>query len=794
MLGDGTMENRNVPIQTKNLSGIVAISSSYDYSLALDKYGTVWAWGRDDCGQLGDGEHGPLVSKNIPFKVPFSDALSSPAVEPKWMGPLRTGIPHRAEAPDNDTIIYMAAGNDGILYAFTVNGLTAFDQNSHVKWNFTIPGRWTYDKLSARIVLAGPNGTKYGTYEKSLPAFTTENGYVYLYAISTLDSSYTTSDPSYSMADPMLYASKTRVEVEKELIAVSPDGKISWTKTFKDDIAIGDTSHIEAHDGRIYLYHNYNETVFDRSGTLLFNIENVSDPVSVGDNGYIYAMHAVWRDWFYHPPTDGYFDYRTPSNVIEKYSADGQLCWRKELSENASRPYFTPGIRNEFSGIPIYRSDTLYVPLDNGIMALNKDGVPVWTKKFNDDGYRLFYLMPMDTAGNIYFFKDMDNSTTLRIVAPNGSEITPARTYVRAVSASNDVVYGVSASQADGALETDTVSAYDMAGGKLLWNFTMPIGKTRTVVVNESNVNALFSDYHKEGGITGDAVFGRSRVNVMPSDHIVYVYFRTMKYDTPVVLNQSKYTYASTLYALDNDGKLIWQKPMDSFVTTMAANNSTIYYSTGDGKIYTSVIEIAAGFAIIGAILVAAKLFLFGSVTRARSKIDKNDNRNRIYRLILERPGSTLYEISKEQGLNLGTVRYHLMILCLNHRIAAYNDDGKFVRYFTNSNIHSKEDQMVISLVRRESMGKILKVLLERDEATNIELSEKLGLPDSAISKYLGMLSKKGVIVKNPSPTIRASYSINNVHMARVANALRLIDGGIMEMAKSESQQAESCA
>lgn len=185
--------------------------------------------------------------------------------------------------------------------------------------------------------------------------------------------------------------------------------------------------------------------------------------------------------------------------------------------------------------------------------------------------------------------------------------------------------------------------------------------------------------------------------------------------------------------------------------------------------------------------------FLFGSVTRARSKIDKNDNRNRIYRLILERPGSTLYEISKNLAMNIGTIRYHLMILGINHRIVAYND-SKYVRYFTNSNIYSKEDQMVISLVRRDSIGKILKFILEKGEATNIELCNTLRIPDSAISKYLGELSKKGIVVKNPSPTIRATYSINKLEVARVSNALRLMDCGLITMTKSELLQAESSA
>lgn len=43
------------PVQVQNLSSIVAVSSSYDHTLALTAGGAVWAWGANESGELGNG-------------------------------------------------------------------------------------------------------------------------------------------------------------------------------------------------------------------------------------------------------------------------------------------------------------------------------------------------------------------------------------------------------------------------------------------------------------------------------------------------------------------------------------------------------------------------------------------------------------------------------------------------------------------------------------------------------------------------------------------------------------------
>jgi len=53
-LGDGTTNNRHTPVRVTGLSDVTAISAGRDHSLTLRSDGTVWAWGRNVEGQLGD--------------------------------------------------------------------------------------------------------------------------------------------------------------------------------------------------------------------------------------------------------------------------------------------------------------------------------------------------------------------------------------------------------------------------------------------------------------------------------------------------------------------------------------------------------------------------------------------------------------------------------------------------------------------------------------------------------------------------------------------------------------------
>jgi len=56
-LGDGTYATTNTPVAALGLTGVTTIAGGNCHSLALKSDGTVWAWGLNDNGQLGDGTY-----------------------------------------------------------------------------------------------------------------------------------------------------------------------------------------------------------------------------------------------------------------------------------------------------------------------------------------------------------------------------------------------------------------------------------------------------------------------------------------------------------------------------------------------------------------------------------------------------------------------------------------------------------------------------------------------------------------------------------------------------------------
>ncbi len=67
VLGNGTYSNEFRPVQVNILSGIIAIAAGTEHCLALKNDGTVWAWGWNANGCLGDGSN--VAKRSIPERI-----------------------------------------------------------------------------------------------------------------------------------------------------------------------------------------------------------------------------------------------------------------------------------------------------------------------------------------------------------------------------------------------------------------------------------------------------------------------------------------------------------------------------------------------------------------------------------------------------------------------------------------------------------------------------------------------------------------------------------------------------
>jgi alpha-tubulin suppressor-like RCC1 family protein len=93
-LGDGTTKPRQGPVQVRGLTDVVALATSYQYSLAMKADGTVWTWGDGSAGTL------PGVDLHVPQQVGLGlfDANHN-GMDDRWESEYFGGL---GQSPDTD--------------------------------------------------------------------------------------------------------------------------------------------------------------------------------------------------------------------------------------------------------------------------------------------------------------------------------------------------------------------------------------------------------------------------------------------------------------------------------------------------------------------------------------------------------------------------------------------------------------------------------------------------------------------------------------------------------------------
>lgn len=724
------------------------------------------------------------------------------------------------EVQGNDRVYHLLTGSDDTLYAFHGDNVTAIKSNGSVAWNYQVPDGWK--------VMAPPDmSSSYSGYLWSYsdhPVVSESSGTVYLCLYSPESINHTSTGNPYS---DNRFLSK--------VIAISTQGYVTWeyqlytyTMPWSDYGSPGSMA-IQAYRDRIYIFHDYTEEILSDNGMLLSRIDNASEPGAIDEAGNVYIVPAIKPDVTANgskqQPDDNALTalrkddrfygenvwqlaydplYMMKTGIVAAYSRDGTLLWTRDLGEKVSGNSYK---RDQYRNLPLYLNNLLYVPVRNGTTALATNGTICWVKHIAGyDSVIPFDMLPADKTGNISLAATRDGFRKVEIISitPDGtvSDNNWSYSYQSPISAVRDdgTVYVLTDNANNfsrnpayaklaGLFKFDALTACDIKTGQTCWTFNIPEDDVQFLTLNGSTIDRAIPDLSLNAnakkmnevpdlyaGNPADTYPQGTNINYMigvnPSRNVVYVNYYVAVYEDPIIFNRSKCVYVNTLYALDDSGRMLWKKPVSGLVTAMAAGNDTIFYSTNDGKIGGNPAGIAAGIALAAVAYLFIRFLMVGTVARAKSRIEQNENRNNVLQYIVEHPGVTAADLARDMRINMGTIRYHLFVLTMNHKVATHKESEKFLRYFKNSGAYTREDREYLSLIRRKPLHKILCALVERQMLSSSDLAEELDISLTAVNRHVNELVDKGIVEKLSGMERGYVYAIKAQHRERIKKLL----------------------
>jgi len=135
----------------------------------------------------------------------------------------------------------------------------------------------------------------------------------------------------------------------------------------------------------------------------------------------------------------------------------------------------------------------------------------------------------------------------------------------------------------------------------------------------------------------------------------------------------------------------------------------------------------------------------FGHKRVLKKNVLENETRQRIYTCIRKNPGIYLSALSRWLGLNIGTIRYHLGVLCEMGKVVPEHGSG-FMGYRVSKEMCLDLERKVNSHLCSRSKQQILTLILQNPGINREELASRLKLSGSGVAWHMETLILEGIV------------------------------------------------
>ena len=159
-------------------------------------------------------------------------------------------------------------------------------------------------------------------------------------------------------------------------------------------------------------------------------------------------------------------------------------------------------------------------------------------------------------------------------------------------------------------------------------------------------------------------------------------------------------------------------------------------------------------------------------------------NRLRVGEDIVLLPGIHLRRLARLLGLQLSTTTYHVSRLEKDGKILC-SRDGEYLRSFPLS-VTDESERQTYALLQHKAARQILKLIVKESSrgvgVANGELSVRLGLSGSTVSKYVGAMRELGLVNKLPAKGGRWVLEVGAEGRAKLTGMVSSLDENFLSV------------